>query len=48
VETTITTKVESIKNPLSGQIQVPEPGEPIMNDPDAKGQVMVVGQKNQH
>ncbi len=37
------TKVDSIKNPLSGQIHVPEPGELIMDDPDAKRQVLVYG-----
>ncbi len=41
VEAVITTKVDSIKNPLSGQIQVPELGELIMDDPDAKGQVLI-------
>jgi len=45
VEATITTKVESIKNPLSGKIQVPELNELIMDDPDAKGQVLIGGQK---
>ncbi len=47
VEAIITTKVDSIKNPMSGQIQVPELGELIMDDPDAKGQVLVIGAKNQ-
>jgi len=45
VEAHVTTKVDSIKNPLSGQIHVPEAGELIMDDPDAKGQVLVGGQK---
>lgn len=45
VEAHIITKVDSIKNPLSGQIQVPELGELIMDDPDAKGQVLIGGQK---
>ncbi len=45
VEAVITTKVDSIKNPLSGQIQVPELNELIMDDPGAKGQVLIVGQK---
>ncbi len=48
VEAVITTKVDSIKNPLSGQIQVPELTELIMDDPDAKGQVLVTGQKKQN
>lgn len=47
VEAVITTKVDSIKNPMSGQIQVPELGELIMDDPDAKGQVLVIGKKDQ-
>ncbi len=47
VDAVITTKVDSIKNPLSGQIQVPELGKLIMDDPDAKGQVLVSGQKSQ-
>ncbi len=47
VEAILTTKVDSIKNPLSGQIQVPELGELIMDDPDAKGQVLVIGAKDQ-
>lgn len=45
VEAVITTKVDSIKNPLSGRIQVPEVGELIMDDKDAKGEVLVCGQK---
>ena len=45
VEAHITTKVDSIKNPLSGQIEVPELGELIMDDENAKGQVLVCGQK---
>lgn len=47
VEAVITTKVDSIKNPLSGQIQVPELGELIMDDPDAKGQVLIGGSKKE-
>ena len=45
VDAHITTKVDSIKNPLSGQIKVPELGELIMDDENAKGQVLVCGQK---
>lgn len=41
VEATVTTKVDSIKNPLSGQICVPELGELIMDDPSARGQVLI-------
>jgi len=44
VEADIITKVDSIKNPLFGQIQVQELGELIMDDPNAKGQVLIVGQ----
>ncbi len=47
VEAVITTKVDSIKNPMSGQIQVSELGELIMDDPDAKGQILVIGKKDQ-
>ncbi len=46
VEAVITTRVDSIKNPLSGHIQVPGLGELIMDDPDAKGQVLVMEQNN--
>ncbi len=41
VDAIITTKVESIKNPLSGQIVVPELGELIMDDENAKGEVLL-------
>ena len=37
VEATVTTPMISIKNPLSGIINVPEVGEIIMDDPNAKG-----------
>ncbi len=47
VEAYVTTKIDSIKNPLSGQIHVPEFGELIMDDPNAKCQVLVDGQKKQ-
>lgn len=46
VEAVITTRVDSIKNPLSGHIRVPELGELIMDDPYAKGQVLVMEQNN--
>jgi len=46
VEAVITTKVDSIKNPLSGRIQVPELGELIMDDADAKGEVLICGKKH--
>ncbi len=45
VEAAITSKVDSIKNPLAGQICVPELGELIMDDENAKGQVLICGQK---
>lgn len=45
VEAVITTKVDSIKNPLSGLIQVPGLGELIMDDPNAKGQVQISTEK---
>ena len=41
VEAVITTKVNSIKNPRSGKIRVPEIGELIMDDADARGEVLV-------
>lgn len=41
VEATITTPVISIKNPHSGRIVVPEVGEIIMDDPEAKGEVVL-------
>ncbi len=42
VEASITTPVISIKNPLSGHIQVPIVGEVIMDDPEAKGIVEAI------
>lgn len=41
VEAQITTKVDSIKNPRSGRIEVPELGELIMDDAEAKGEVLI-------
>ena len=41
VEAVITTKADSIKNPLSGQIQVPGAGEVIIDDEKAKGQAVI-------
>ncbi len=41
VDAVITTKVDSIKNPLSGRIVVREVGELIMDDENAKGEVTV-------
>ena len=41
VEATVTTEVDSIKNPLSGTIKVPAVKEIIMDDPDAKGEIII-------
>ena len=41
VEAEITTPVISVKNPRSGCISLPEVGELVMDDPDAKGQVII-------
>ena len=41
VTASITTTVESIKNPRSGVIQVPDVTEIIMDDPEAKGQIII-------
>ena len=41
MEATITTPVISIKNPLSGCIQVPAVGEIILDDENAKGKICV-------
>ncbi len=41
VEAVITTPVISIKNPLAGKITVPAVGEQIMDDPHAKGKILV-------
>ena len=43
VKAVITTKVDSIKNPLSGRIQAPEVGEVVMDDVNAKGVVVTGG-----
>ena len=43
VEAVITSKVDSIKNPRSGQILVPEVGEIIMDDEEAEGEVSICG-----
>ena len=44
VEASISTKVDSIKNPLAGTITVPDVGELILDDVDAKGEVIIIGQ----
>jgi hypothetical protein len=41
VEARILTKVESVKNPRSGEIILPELGELILDDPQAQGKVQV-------
>ncbi len=48
VTAVITTKVDSIKNPLSGQIQVPELGELIMDIPDANAHILINGHEMQN
>lgn len=45
VEATVTTPVISIKNPLSGRIQVPSVEEIIRDDPASKGEVIVQDRK---
>lgn len=44
VDATIVTKVDSIKNPLSGQITVPDVGEVIVDDVNAKGRIIITEQ----
>lgn len=46
VEAVVTTKVDSIKNPLSGRIQAPEVGELIMDDREAKCEVQTGERKD--
>lgn len=41
VEAVVTTEVDSIKNPRSGRIQAPGLGALIMDDADAKGEVLI-------
>lgn len=43
VDAAVVTKVDSIKNPLSGRITAPEVGELIMDDAGAKGEVAITG-----
>ena len=42
VEATILTAVDSIKNPKKGTIQAPKVGELIMDDPEARGRVILM------
>ena len=41
VDAEVTTEVDSIKNPKSGVIRVPIVKEIIMDDPKAKGEIIV-------
>ena len=41
VDAEILSRVDSIKNPASGKICLPEVGEIIMDDPSAKGEVIM-------
>lgn len=43
VDAAVVTKVDSIKNPLSGRITAPEVVELIMDDAGAKGEVVITG-----
>lgn len=45
VEASITTPVISIKNPYAGHITVPSAAEIIQDDPDAKGEIIILRQK---
>ena len=47
VETTITAKVDSIKNPLSGIIKVFDVGEIILDNDNAKGKIIIKNQKTE-
>lgn len=42
VQADVITHIESIKNPLSGKITAPSVGEIIMNDENAKGEVIIL------
>lgn len=44
VEATILTKIDSIKNPLSGRISAPDVGEIILDDAKAKGEIVIINQ----
>ena len=43
VDATVTTPVISIKNPRAGVIRVPDVGEIIRNDPDARARIVLTG-----
>ncbi len=45
VDASITTPVDSIKNPRSGVITVPAVKEIIMDDPEAKGEIRIAGER---
>ena len=46
VEAEVTTVVDSIKNPKSGTIKVPGVKEVIMDDPAAKGRIIIAEASN--
>lgn len=46
VEATLTAPIISIKNPLSGRIYVPKAEEIIMDDEDARGEIIICTQDN--
>lgn len=43
VEATVTTPIDSVKNPCSGTISAPAVGEFIMDDPEATGKLLLPG-----
>lgn len=45
VEAEIITKIDSVKNPLSGRITAPDIGEVILDDCNAKGKIIIEGVK---
>ena len=47
VDAELTAPIVSIKNPASGRIVVPDCGEIIMDDPKARGEIIVTGVKKQ-
>lgn len=48
VDAVLTSKIDSIKNPKSGRIQAPETGELIMDDPEAKCEIWIAGERRWH
>ena len=47
VEAVVTTPVISIKNPTAGRIQVPSVGELILDDENAKAEILIQEQKKE-